>query len=210
MFVKASNYILLLLLLMQNISYSQLTKIPKYQLKIKAGPSVHGSGDLSGIMYGAGYSHHFKKNMYLSIGFDGSIHHGQEPLFFSTPDGVARDGSIRSTTSGVQIITGLGFDIVRKLRHGVTLEPGALFRYQSSSHYDEVIVYYPAATGIPFPVLVFNHAEPQNSFSAGLNLQVAYNYYNLKNYSIGIFGAFQFDTNGDNIRRFGISLGKRF
>jgi hypothetical protein len=107
------------------------------------------------------------------------------------------------------VMTGLGYHIIRNIRNDLSIRTSALFRYQSSSD-DGVGIYYEPATGLPFPVVVFDHRDPQKTFATGLSLQLGYNYFTLKNYTIGIFGAFQLDTNGDVIRNAGISLGKRF
>lgn len=201
----------MIFLILQLKVFCQSFPIPSNQMvSLAVGPSFHGSGDLPGVHFSVDYNRYFKKNLYYSIGIGGTIHNKQREIIFTSPNGSQHDGSIRSTTAGMQVVANLGFNIVRNFHHDLSLSAGPLFRYQSSSHYDDVTILYPVATGLPVPVIVYNHEEPQNAFSPGFNVQIAYSYFIFKQYSIGLLGKFQLDTNGDNIMGGAISLGKRF
>lgn len=179
-------------------------------LSLTAGPAFHGSGDMRGLNFNFEYKKYFRKKWYYSIDIGGHIHNQQFYLFFTTPDGVDHDGSVRSTVAGLQAGGGIGYNFIRTYHHDLSIKTSAFYRYQSSSLYDVLTVLYEPATGLPFPVIVIQHKEAQKKFSPGLNLQLAYRYYFSRKYSIGIAGSFQFDTNGDNIMNGGLGIGRRF
>jgi hypothetical protein len=108
---------------------------------------------------------------------------------------------------------GGGSTLIDKLNdhiHELKLKLGVVFRYQSSSLYDDLSVFYPPITGLPVPVIVFNNTEPQKTYTAGISGQISYTYPLTNKISIGILGGYQFDTNGDNISQLSILTGFRF
>lgn len=179
-------------------------------LSIAAGPSFHGSGDMPGLHFNFEYRKYFRKKLYYAIDVAGHIHNDQYYLFYTTPDGVDHDGSVRTTVAGLQLGGGIGYNIVRTFHHDLSIKTSAFYRYQSSPLYDVITVLFEPATGLPFPVVILQHKEAQKKFSPGMNIQLSYRYYVSKKYSIGIYGSFQFDTNEDNIMNAGLSIGRRF
>lgn len=89
------------------------------------------------------------------------------------------------------------------------MQAGPLLRYQSSSYFDEINVLYPAATGLPTPVIAIINNSPQKTFSLGGIGQLYYNYTIKNNVFVGLSAAMQIDTNGDLINRLAVSFGLR-
>ena len=184
--------------------------LPKKQIQLIAGRSVHGTGDMVGLTFHTEYAEYFKKRFCWTIGLGGTIHDGSFPVFFNDPSGNQIDGSIRYTTAGVQTTSFLGYDLITTSEHEFQIRLGALLRYQSSSISDEMSVYYPLATGLPIPVNAFVNHTPQKTFALGGSTQILYNYTINQKVSIGFLTGFQIDTNGDTISQISLTIGKRF
>jgi hypothetical protein len=185
-------------------------KFPHRHIQVSGGTSFNGTGDIRGISFNSGYSKYFKKKACLIGEIGGTLHDGEWPLFFTAPNGEIIDGSIRYTTGGIQASAGIGYSAVRTSEHEVQLRLSSLLRYQSSSYYDDVSILYPAATGLTFPVIVFNNKTPQRTFAVGGIGAVAYNYTIKNKITIGLLAGLQTDTNGDTITQLLFSIGRRF
>lgn len=204
-----TKYFLLPLLFFSIQSFSQVT-IPKNQIELIAGRSVHGSGDSRGLNFSVEYSKYFKKRLIWSASIGGTIHDGVFPLFYEYPSGVQNDGSIQYTTAGLQILTHLGYNFFNSAKNELLFRLGSVLRYQSSSYWDAVTVLYPPLTGLPYPVVVFENSLPQRTFAIGGTTQIKYSYTTKRKISFGMLAGFQFDTNGDNISHISLTIGKRF
>ena len=174
------------------------------------GKSKHYSGDIGGLMFSTEYSKYLKQRLSLSLGIGGTIHDGSSPLFFTDMNGNLVDGSIRFTVAGVQAHGLIGYNFLNNKIHELKLNLGVLFRYQSSSLYDVLTIYYPPITGLPIPVVVFNNVEPQRTYAAGIIGRISYSYLLNNNIIIGALAGYQFDTNGDNISQLLLGIGYRF
>ncbi len=206
------KYIFMLCLIsIASFTFCQKNSPPNQQISVAIGTSKHGSGDLPGIVFNTSYSKKFKKNLSWIVGIGGSIHDGQQPLYY-TFRGNEVDGSIRFTTAGFQLNGYLGYDLLKAGKHQFQLRLGPLLRYQSSSNTDGFGIYYPAAgSGLPFPVVEFNNRTPQRTYTAGGSAQAGYNYTISKiNLSIGLDAGLQTDSNGDTITQLSLNMGKRF
>ncbi|MCY7421487.1 MAG: hypothetical protein LH478_07065 [Chitinophagaceae bacterium] len=201
----------LFLIATSSLSFCQKKLVPDQQISVAIGTSKHGTGDMAGIVFNTSYSKKFKKNLSWIVGIGGSIHDGQHPLYY-TFNGNEVDGSIRYTTAGLQLNAYLGYDLLKAGNHQFQLRLGPLLRYQSSSNTEGFGIYYPApGSGLPFPVVEFNHRTPQRTYTAGGSAQAGYNYTISKmNLSIGLDAGLQTDTNGDTITQLSLSVGKRF
>jgi hypothetical protein len=177
---------------------------------VSFGKSKHYSGDIPGIMFSTEYSKNLKKRISLAIGLGSTIHDGAKELFFNDMNGNPVDGSIRYTVAGFQLSGHLGYNFLNSDSHQFLLRVGPVFRYQSSSLYDDLSIYYPAATGLPIPVIVFNNTEPQRTFTVGLSGQISYSYLLNDKIIIGALAGYQFDTYGDNISQLTLGVGYRF
>lgn len=184
--------------------------IPKKQIELIAGRSVHGSGDSRGLNFSVEYSKYFKKKLNWSASIGGTIHDGVFPVFYEYPTGVQNDGSIKYTTAGLQVMTHLGYNFFKSDNNELLFRLGSVLRYQSSSYWDEVAVLYPPLTNLPYPVVVFRNTTPQRTFAIGGTTQLKYSYTTKHKISLGILAGFQFDTNGDNISHLSLTIGKRF
>lgn len=182
----------------------------KQELTVTVGRSFHGTGDLRGVIITTGYTKNLKNRLGLNISLGGTLHDGSQPLFFVNPTGQNIDGSIRYTTGGLQFASHLGYSLIKTTNHCFQVRAGGLLRYQSSSVYDGIAILYPAGTGYPVPVIVFNNTSPQRTFSIGVSTQLFYNYNINNKISVGLLAGFQIDSHGDVIRQTCISVGRRF
>lgn len=199
-------------LLVVNVSFSQKKKLldVKQELNLTVGSSFHGTGDLRGVIMNTEYTKNLKKRVGLSFSLGGTLHDGSQSLFFVAPTGQNIDGSIRYTTGGLQFGSHLGYSLIKTTNHRFQVRAGGLLRYQSSSVYDGIAILYPAGTGFPVPVIVFNNTSPQRTFSIGASTQLSYNYNINNKIAVGFLAGFQIDSNGDVIRQTCISAGRRF
>ncbi len=200
------RYLLTSLLLLATVAGFSQNK----QIKLLAGRSFNGTGDINGFGFSVGYEKYFKKKVNWSASIGSTIHDGQFPILYEYPEGNRVDGSIRYTTAGFQGIYALGYNFLKSNTNEFTIELGALLRYQSTSYYDNVVVLYPALTNLPYPVVLFRNRAPQKTFAVGAAPQISYNYSLSKKIRIGIAVSYQFDTNGDNIAQISLLVGRKF
>jgi hypothetical protein len=206
------NYIIIFCgLLISKFLSAQSNPILTNQLNLSFGKSKHFSGDIPGIVFTTEYSKKIKKLLSYSIGLSGTIHDGEDRLFFNAPvNGELINGSIRYVTSGVQIAGHLGYHFINTKRSDLQFKLGPLIRYQSSSLANVTTVIYPIVTGLPIPVIYFGHYEPQKMLMVGGSMQLRYDYTINRKITLGIFGGFQIDSNEDNIAQVSLSVGRRF
>lgn len=199
------------LLLVLFISFTARSQnLPVNHIQAALGYSSHGSGDLKGIAFSADLTRHIKKRLSIGVTIGSTIHDGSIPLYFTGPGNEEIDGSIRYTVAGLQLVVNGGIDIVRDENNELILKAGPMFRYQSSGLPDQYEIAYPAATGLPYPVIIYSHSTPQRTYSVGGALQLQYNYMIGQRWSLGIMSGFQVDSNGDNIFQAGVTTGIRF
>lgn len=197
----------ILLFLIFSLS-AQKNELPRYHLQVSAGRCFHGSGDLRGVIFSTDFSKYVKKKLSLGLSLSGTVHDGNYPLYF-TYGNQEVDGSLRYTVAGVQLAGLIGYGIVRNEEHEIQIEGGPLLRYQSSSLPDYYEIAYPAATGLPYPVIIYQHSSPQRTYSIGGVLQLHYNYTFSRRFTIGLLAGFQADTEGDNLFQTSLSAGIR-
>lgn len=197
-------------LLLSNLMWSQSDKSTNNHLNLSFGRSKHFSGDITGIIFSTEFSKKIKQRVSYSIALTGTIHDGEDRLYFSAFSGQQINGSIRYVTAGVQVSSHLGYHFINTTKSDFQLRFGPLLRYQSSSLPDAVTILYEPITGLPIPVIYFEQYEPQRIFSTGGSLQLRYDYTFNKKIAIGILGGFQIDSNEDNIAQVAFSVGRRF
>jgi len=178
-------------------------------LQLSGGVSKHGTGDLKGIFFSTEYGRYFRPKLSWSISLSSSIHDGSEPLYF-TAGGQQIDGSLRYTVGGIQLGGNFGYSFLKKYNHEILAKTGIFFRYQSSSLPDQYEIAYPAATGLPYPVIIYSHSTPQRTYAIGGSLQVQYSYTINEKVFIGSVLGFQADSKGDNISHISLTSGIRF
>ena len=175
-----------------------------------AGYSRHGSGDMDGIVFGADYTRYLSHAFSLNINIRGTINATHHDYSYTNPTTLHQtDASIRSTTAGAQLGINAQLSALRSLHHEVMFSLGGFGRYQSAS-LDGYGVMYPPATGYPEMVFSMYNSGKQNTISAGLLLQLHYNFTFNNNLLLGIKGGIQTDTEGDLIPQAALSVGKRF
>ena len=192
-------------------AFSQIKSNPKQFIGLNIGGSINGTGDMRGITYNTVYTKKFRNRFSWIATFGGTLHDGSSYLFFTDPSGGREvDGSIRYTTGGIQSTIGANYNFVQTTKNEIYLGFSALFRYQSTSYYDDLSIYFPALTGLPIPVISFIHSTPARTFAIGGGIRLGYNYITQKNILFGILGEFQMDSNGDALTQLGLMVGKRF
>jgi hypothetical protein len=205
-------YVLLLVVLLgYNFSIAQDKLSDKrHSIQLDIGMSRHGTGDMRGFILNSEYRSYFRKKLSLSFGVCATIHDGESPLFFIDPNGNFTDASYRYSTGGLQLTSKFGVSLFGSKWQELGLQIGGLFRFQTSSYFDEHIVLFPALTGFPVPVTITIHNSPQRTFSIGGIGQLFYNYSLTEKLFIGISTGLQLDTNGDTITQLGLSCGFKF
>jgi hypothetical protein len=181
----------------------------KKSVQLDFGFGKHGTGDLNGLNINSEYRSFFKKNLSISFGLGATLHDGAFPILYSDGNGNLIDASYRYTTGGIQLTGKFGISFIKSRINDFGLQAGPLLRYQSSSYFDEINVLYPAATGLPMPVIAIINKSPQKTLSVGGIGQLYYNYTIKSNVFVGLSAAIQIDTNGDLINQLAVSCGLR-
>lgn len=165
---------------------------------------------MNGLYFNVLYEEYFKKRFSWSCGIGSTIHDGSFPVYFNDPNNQPIDGSVRYTTAGVQAIGNMGYSFLKSEENTLQIRTGTLIRYQSSSYYDDVTVLYPAGSGLPIPVVIFQNKTPQRTLVLGGSIQLLYNYTLKHNISLGLLAGIQTDTRGDTISQLCAAIGKKF
>ena len=74
--------------------------------------------------------------------------------------------------------------------------------------YDGVSIYYPELTELPIPLIAFEHLESARTYAVGLKLIVSHTIKLTTTLDLRLHGNFQFDSNEDSIRGYGIGIAK--
>lgn len=199
------------LLVIPYLSFSQNKNVlNEQQLSISAGLSIHGTGDMRGLIFNTEYSKNVRKRLSWIAGIGGTIHDGVLSNYFKDRNGDEVDGSIRYTTAGFQIKNELGYNLLKTVKDQLQIRAGAVLRYQTSSYYDYIEISYPLLTGLPVPVIIINNTTPQRTFAVGGSAELFYNYSITPKILIGVLAGLQTDTNGDTITQLSVSVGRLF
>jgi hypothetical protein len=175
------------------------------------GRSFNGTGDISGFHYGISYAQYIKnKKIYWQLAFEGTLHDDETINFFDDGQANSFEGKSRFVTGGFQFVSAFGYHFIKNNRNNFGLSIGPLLRYQSSSIPNEISIYYPPITGLPFPVESNVFTDPFRTIALGGTFRLNYDYKFKNHFLIGFTGAFQTDTNGDAISSVMLCLGKAF
>lgn len=173
--------------------------------------SKHGSGDMKGISENILFGKYFRKKLSWSVGLGASLHDGSFGITSIQEDGRKLDHSYRYTTGGLQISGGVAYSFIRAKRNELGFRASGIFRYQSSSYFDQLLVVFdPNSTGLPYPAVYIFNTSPQRTYSVGIAPELFYNHSFAKTFFLGASAGFQADTNGDVITNLSLSIGKRF
>ena len=203
------------LFLCQFIYSQQTTAVPPiWQSYTNINRSFAGSGDLYGLFVNIGLNKYNKSGKgFLAFEIGLSIHDGENYLRYTdtrppTPQEV--DGSYRYTTAGLQLATLAGRELLRpSSRHHLAVALGPVLRYQSSSYFDNLIIWGPAATGWPYPLTEIRNTTPHRTFAIGGKGSIQYGYAITKNWTLALHSSLQTDTNGDTFTNYGLGVGFR-
>lgn len=191
------------------ITYSQDTK--SSEIAFGFGRSTHGSGDIKGYHYSFTYNTSIAKKTHWELAFEGTLNDAPDyPLTFEDEAGNTYDATLHTVISGFQIVSGIKYNIVERTSSsfGISLLP--LIRYQATSLSDYYETLYPAVTNVPFPVRNIIRYEPARTLALGASVRLNYNYFISKKTYLGVYGAFQTDTNGDSIYSALLKIGRQF
>lgn len=184
----------------------------KDALQIVSGYSVHGSGDMLGIVFGTEYVKFISRRFSLNYNMRATINSGRDEINVNnTSTGTRTDASVRFTTAGVQLGVNAGVSMVRSARHDFKISIGPFARYQSASNgSDGYGIYSPQVTRVPTILIGYDNRTPQETVTVGGILQFQYDYTFGNKVYVGIIPAFQTDTNGDAIPQVALAIGRRF
>lgn len=175
------------------------------------GRNIHGTGDIPGYQYGITYSKNFSKNIYYSIGFEGSLNDAEQRSFiYEDPEGNLFDGTLNDVTGGFQLVASIGYSFIKTTHSDFGVSVGALGRYQTTSIGTSVEILYPPITGYPIPIRMILNDEPYRTLAFGGVLKLNYNYTFKKGFILGLMPGFQIDTNGDTLPYITLGIGKQF
>jgi hypothetical protein len=134
--------IIFTLLILFLVFISKAQELPKRMANFTIGATQHGTGDIIGVSLHLDYANYYTKRISGILEFGFSIHDGSDPLFYEFPQGNIVNSSILYTTAGIQLNLGMAYDFIRTSKHELQVRLSSLYRYQSTSLYDEVGIYY--------------------------------------------------------------------
>jgi hypothetical protein len=183
----------------------------KDAIQITGGYSLHGSGDLKGIVFATEYIHFLTKRFSLNYNLRATINSGKdEYIVNNTIVGTTTDASVRYTTAGVQLGVSAGFSMIKNERHDLKFALGTFGRYQSASNgSDGYSLYNPQTTGVPNFLVGYDNKTPQETIAVGAIFGFQYDFTFGNKLYIGLAPAFQTDTNGDAILQAALAIGRR-
>jgi hypothetical protein len=74
--------------------------------------------------------------------------------------------------------------------------------------YDNSNTLFAPITGLPFPIVLFEHFEPARTYAVGLNLMLSHRFKLTPTVADNSFGDYQINTNGDTIRGYDSRISK--
>ncbi len=203
--------ILLALLLMPTCIISAQTILPDRQLQLSAGTSTlyHRSGR-PGMIFTTEYTRYFRPELSWAVGIGGTIHNDVVNVTYIDPSNLLpTDGSLRQTAAGAQVLSHIGYSLVRNKKYELQIRGGAFVRYQSSTLLREYSIIYNSPQPA-YPRYVIVNEAKQKTMMTGGTIQAAFNYTFSNTISIGILGGLQQATNGDQVTQLSLTVGRRF
>lgn len=207
------KYIFSFLFLIASIqTFGQNIDRPTSFISFHFGLNKHGTGDMSGYSYGTNYEIFLGNKWFVNIGFEGTLNDDKGLAFIwkDPADGYSYNSTLHYVTGGFQLLIGGGFNFINNRNHRFGINPNIFGRFQVTSLNDVESILYPPLTGFPVPIKFIYNTTPSRTFAFGGALKLFYDYKFNNNYTIGLMGGFQIDTNGDTIRYAAIRLGKYF
>lgn len=210
------KYFFLLLVLISFNSFSQSSPDSfsnNSAIVFHFGRGINGSGDIPGYSYGFNFKSFFTKNIFWNVGFEGTLHDTeQRPFIWEDENGNVYNSTLHDVIGGFQLVFGIGYHIINSTHHKFGINLNTFGRYQATSVNYSQEIQYPALTGFPVPIrFIFNpESQPERTIALGGAFKIFYDFKFNNNFTIGLMGAFQTDTNGDAIPYAAIRLGKYF
>ena len=181
-------------------------------VQVMLGYSIHGSGDMKGIVFGSEYWKELSNKFSLGFMLRGTINSQKHEIIYNnTTSGTVTDASIRFTTAGIQLGATGAYHFINTTKSKFGLHLGVFGRYQSASNgSDGYSIIYPPVTNYPGVLIEYNNKTPQHTVSLGGLFQLQYLYQINTRIYTGIVAGFQTDTNGDAIPQVGLVFGRNF
>jgi hypothetical protein len=201
--------LLFITLMLASTSLFAQADFREQSIRVMAGYTRTGSGDMGGLIYGAEWEKFFRYKVSWSLGFNGLIYDGENAIYTPNDPNRRSDGGLRYTTAGVQVVGHLGYSFIKTPVHDFKLRVGPLVKYQTSS-LDGYAVTYPLVTNYPEPVVTFYNPNPQRTVALGGSVQILYNYTIRNKISVGVLAGGQTDTEGDLITQLSVMVGRKF
>ena len=160
------------------------------KVNFAAGSSMHGTGDLKGIIVSLTYEHELAKRFNFANALTTTINSGK--------DYWAGTNAFHYTTAGIQLNPFVQFHIVANRDQKLSFGLGGLLRFQSTS-LPSAYGYYDEPNRFPEPFYAFRYYGKTNTFCPGYTMSLTFRNRVASKYFVGIRAGFQNDTNGDAI-----------
>ncbi|WP_156101193.1 hypothetical protein [Salegentibacter sp. Hel_I_6] len=172
------------------------------------GINKHGTGDMSGYLYGLRVHKPISKRFEIIASFEANLNDGEDrPFIWEDPNGNTYDSTLHDVLAGFQLNAGIGFNFVNSGSNKFGVNPSVFTRYQADSFFNEKTIDYPILTGLPYPIRYLIRNEPGRTFSVGGSIRLYYHYRINSKFLVGINPGFQTDTNGDTMLFTSLSFG---
>ncbi len=199
-------FLFLFLFLPQGLN-AQVEEQPKLSwFQASAGYSrntYYTKGDFGGLFVSSDYSVMVKKRLVYQFNLTATIHEGKNPILYLDWNNVWRKSELRHMTGGLQGGMQFGYNLVNKKNHLLSVNLGALVRYQ--------ITTFPNYFSTNFyPADYFVEPRYERSFSPGAIWSICYTYFFKNNLVIQAKASLQYDSHQDALNMLGFSVGRAF
>ncbi|MCU0448418.1 MAG: hypothetical protein MUC97_01070 [Bernardetiaceae bacterium] len=193
-----------------NVAVSLGQTVPsRHTFQVLVGYGRHQSLDNWGPSLTGQYGYHFSLRWSACLGLSVTMHDRAVPMpSFVGPQGDLLEVEVRQDMLGVQLAPQVGYSLLRRAKHQLSLLAGPLLRYQSSS-VQPITVFPPRNPDFPLQLFLTEATTPQYTLALGGVGQVMYQYYLGQRWLIGGWGAYQIDTVNSQIVQGGVLVGVR-
>ncbi|MBZ9629752.1 hypothetical protein LB465_03090 [Salegentibacter sp. LM13S] len=201
--------IIALFLFITSISFAQ-EQTPKNPVSIigEFGINKHGTGDMSGYLYGLRVHKPISKKFEIIASFEANLNDGEDsPFIWEDPNGNIYDSTLHDVLAGFQLNAGIGFNFINSKRSKFGVNPSIFGRYQTNSVFSESSIDYPIITGMPFPIRYLIRHEPGRTYAVGGSIRLYYHYKINDRFLLGINPGLQTDSQGDTMLFTSLSFG---
>jgi hypothetical protein len=178
------------------LSQKQSNQATNYTIKLAAGQSFAGTGDIQGFYITTGIQKSIKRWNY-ALELTNTVHDKEHQVFYTSVSGEILDASVRSSTAGLQIEGTVSNSFIKDEKEELAFAFGILTRYQTTSQYFRYVIFTSASTNLPYPLVLIDNLTPMRTLSIGTMAKMSYQYKLSSKWAAGISLSFQLDTNED-------------